>query len=73
MISPLNKPYRPSSLYGWRDLTGNGIKDDFHNGIDMVPQDGKHPTNILAVTDGTITDMRNNVPDSHTGLGVKIG
>jgi len=71
MISPLNKPYRPSSLYGWRDLTGNGIKDDFHNGIDMVPQDGKHPTNILAVTDGTITDMRNNVPDSHTGLGVK--
>jgi len=67
MRSPMNKPYRVTSPYGNRTLGGN---PDFHNGIDLVPFDGKHPVDILAVSDGTVVDVRSNVPDSHTGLGV---
>ena len=70
MKSPMNTKYLVTSYYGWRDLTGNGVKDDFHNGIDLVPQDGKHPCDIVAAADGTVVDVRSNVPDSHTGLGV---
>ena len=67
MRSPLNKAHRITSPYGNRILAGNA---DFHNGLDMTPQDGKHPTELFAVADGTIVDMRNTVPDSHTGLRV---
>jgi len=68
MKSPMNKPYRVSSPYGNRILGG---QPDFHNGIDLVPQDGKHPTELFATVDGTVVDVRSTVPDTHTGLNVK--
>jgi len=66
----MSKAYKVTSAYSWRDLYGSGVKDDFHNGIDLVPQDGKHPCDLFAADDGTVTDVRSNVPDSHTGLKV---
>jgi hypothetical protein len=45
-------------------------KPDMHGGIDLVPLDGIHPTDLFAVADGIITDARSSVPDTHTGLGV---
>ena len=68
MRSPLNKPYSVTSPYGKRILGG---LPDFHNGIDLVPRDGKHPTELFATADGIVADTRNTVADSHTGLGVK--
>ena len=67
MRSPLDKPFRITSEYGNRILGG---LLDFHNGIDLVPQDGKHPTNLYSTVDGTVIDVRSTVPDSHTGLGI---
>ena len=67
MRSPLDKPHRKTSGYGWRTLDG---KPDYHNGIDIVPADNKHPTNLYATVDGTVIECRTTVPDSHTGLGV---
>ena len=67
MRNPLSKPYRITSPYGNRVLNG---KTEFHHGCDLVPLDGKHPTDLYAVSDGTIVDCRTTVPDSHTGLRV---
>ena len=68
MISPMNKPHRVTSPYGRRVLAG---KPEMHNGIDLIPSDGKHPAELFAVADGIVDDVRSTVPDSHTGLGVK--
>lgn len=67
MRSPLNKQYRITSPFGQRVLNG---KIDMHSGIDLVPSDGKHPTDLFATVDGTVIDLRSTVPDSHTGLNV---
>ena len=67
MRSPLNKPYRVTSPFGQRIL--GGVANN-HTGIDLVPADGKHPTEVCSTVKGYVSDCRTNVPDSHTGLGV---
>jgi hypothetical protein len=67
MRSPLDKPHRITSPFGTRTLNG---KLENHNGIDLVPLDGRHPTDIFAVCDGVVTHVISNLPDSHTGLSV---
>jgi len=67
MRNPINKKYLVTSMYGWRMLGGSR---DFHNGIDLVPTDAKHPCEIVAAADGIVVDVRSSVLDSHTGLGV---
>lgn len=67
MRSPLNKSHRVTSPFGNRMLSG---VSEMHNGIDLVPLDGKHPTDLFATADGVIDDIRTTVPDSHTGLKV---
>ena len=67
MRSPLNKPHRITSLFGQRIL---GNKPDYHYGLDLVPLDNKHPTELFSTADGIVTDLRSTVSDSHTGLSV---
>jgi len=67
MISPLKKPYRITSEYGWRTL--NGVRA-MHYGIDLVCADGTQGVELVATVDGTVTDMRNIIPDTHTGLNI---
>jgi hypothetical protein len=66
-MNPINKLYRVTSPYGMRTLSGVW---QMHNGIDLVPADGKHPCDLFATVSGTIDDVRTTVPDSHTGLNV---
>jgi len=67
MKSPLDKAHVITSKFGMRTLAG---VTSMHNGIDLCPQDGKHPTDIVAVCDGTVTYKVSNLPDGHTGLNV---
>jgi murein DD-endopeptidase MepM/ murein hydrolase activator NlpD len=66
-MNPINKLYRVTSPYGMRTLSGVW---QMHNGIDLVPADGKQPCDLFATVSGTIDDVRTTVPDSHTGLNV---
>ena len=67
MISPLKKPYRISSAYGMRTI--NKVTS-MHYGCDLVCLDGTQGAELVSTVDGTVTDMRNSIPDSHTGLGI---
>ena len=67
MANPLNKSFRVTSPFGWRMLAG---QKDYHAGCDLVPQDGKHPTELFVTVSGIVEDVRNTVPNTHTGLGV---
>jgi murein DD-endopeptidase MepM/ murein hydrolase activator NlpD len=70
MMNPLqNKAFRISSAYGMRYLSG---VYGMHYGTDLVCLDGTQGANLVAVVDGTVTDMRTTVPDSHTGLGITL-
>ena len=46
-----------TSYFGWRDLDGDGIKEDYHRGIDIVGKDsnGSSSVPVLAVADGIVT------------------
>lgn len=68
--NPLNKGFKVSSGYGWRDLYGNGNYDDFHKGIDLVPDDNTGQAEIGSKYNGTVSAVDKSVADSHTGLGV---
>ena len=51
-IWPVEITYRRlSSYYGWRDLDGDGKKEDFHLGIDIPANYG---SNVYAVNSGTV-------------------
>jgi len=68
MRSPLTKPHRITSHFGRRVLGG---RSEHHNGIDLVPLDRLHPTDIVAVCPGTVTHVISHLPDSHTGLNIR--
>ena len=58
MNNPLNKPYRITSPFGWRVLSG---KKENHAGIDLAAanneQNTKRGVDILTIADGTITKI----------------
>lgn len=66
--NPLNKDFTITSPYGYRDI-GDGT--EFHPGIDIVPQDGTGKATVGATNSGTIIDVRRDISNDHTGLGVK--
>lgn len=68
--NPLNQPFTVSSSFGWRDLNNDGNIDDYHKGIDIYPSNGQ-PGVVGSRYNGTVRSVRNNVPDSTTGLGAK--
>lgn len=42
-----------TSNYGWRDLNGDGVKEDYHNGVDIV-KEGYQCDYIVAHSDGKV-------------------
>src|SRR6476646_1377109 len=45
---PFNGDYKMTSNFGWRDLDGNGSKENFHDGIDFALPQGTPVHNIDA-------------------------
>lgn len=65
--NPLNKPFKVTSPFGNRNLTGTV---EGHKGIDIVPTDGSGQADVGSRWNGTISYVVSNIPDTHTGLGV---
>lgn len=65
--NPLNKPFKVTSPFGKRNLAG---KVEGHKGIDIVPTDGSGQAEVGSRWNGVVTYVKNNVKDSHKGLGV---
>ena len=67
MIYPINKKPRITSGFGMRTLGG---VTRMHNGVDLVPADGRHPVDIRAVNSGIVTEVASHLPNTHTGLNI---
>ncbi len=65
--NPLNKPFKVTSPFGKRNLTG---KVEGHKGIDLVPSDGSRQAEVGSRWNGTVTYVTRDISDKHTGLGV---
>lgn len=65
--NPLSKPFKISSPFGPRTLGGSS---EYHHGIDLVPSDDSGQAEVSSRYTGTITSVKNDVPDNHTGLNV---
>ena len=65
--NPLSKPFKITSPFGPRTLGGTSGN---HYGVDLVPTDGSGQAEVGSRYSGVISDIKTNVPDSHTGLGV---
>lgn len=66
--NPLNKPYKVTSPFGNRNLTG---VVEGHKGVDLVPTDGSGQADVGSRWNGTVKSVKRNLPNTHTGLGVK--
>lgn len=60
--NPLNKEYRITSGYGKRNYPKTGL----HKGVDLVPADDSKQADIGSRYNGTVIDVKSNVPDSTT-------
>lgn len=66
--NPLSKPFKVTSPFGYRVLAG---KAEGHQGVDLVPTDGSGQADVGSRWNGTVKSVKRNLPNTHTGLGVK--
>ncbi|OYN87518.1 peptidoglycan DD-metalloendopeptidase family protein [Parenemella sanctibonifatiensis] len=71
--SPVEVGSRYTSGYGWRDLDGNGTKENFHAGSDYAPPTpGQTGRPVYAAAAGTVVRRQTGAIPLHTGYGIVI-
>lgn len=61
--NPLSKAFKVTSGFGYRDYPYEGM----HDGIDLVPSDGSSNADVGSTYEGTVVDVKRDVPNSDHG------